>query len=207
MKRITPFMYFVLATVLLLGCGKEELKSIDNNQETIEETAVGQAEEFEVKEVPHDEFRVESIKREEVGEYTLIREVELENVFAENESLRLEVVKYQLNTLKPKDEYREFFMEMKSGDSEGVTILDVTLEVENLSEDILEPGFLQGVLVINNGEEIPVIFGFEDEGNEGPFEFLGKEVKEGSISAIISSDPEVAESFRLVYGNIELSFK
>lgn len=199
MRKRTLLISFALLSILMVGCGKEEVKDIDNNQEAIEEV--------ESIDVPYDELRAESIKIEELGEFTSIREIEDVDVSVENESIKMTVTDYKLSTLKPKDEYREFFMELESEDLDEIAILNIMLEIENLSEDSLEIDYAGGILFTNTGEEVPVILEFFDEKHEDIFKISGKEVKKGSTSAILSSSAKDIKSFKLVYDDLEFDFK
>ncbi len=207
MKKRTLLISFALLFILIVGCRKEEIRDTNNKQEAIEEIQIDEVEEAEGIDVPYDEIRAESIKIEELGEYTSVREVEVTDVFAENESIKMTVTYYKLSTLKPKDEYREFFMELKSGDPDEIAILNISLTVENLSDDNLEEDYLGGRLFVNTGEEIPVLLEFFDDKHENAFKFSGKEVKKGSSSAILSSNAEKIESFKFIYDDLELDFK
>lgn len=207
MRKRTLLISFALLSILIAGCVKEEVKDIDNNQEAIEEIEMDEVEEVEGIEVPYDELRAESIKREELGEYTFVREMEVINASVENESIKITVTDYKLSTLKPKDEYREFFMELESEDLDEIAILDIILVIENLSNDILEINCPEGIIFTNTGEEIPVILDFSDEKREEVFKLSGKQLKKGSTSVILSSVAEDIESFKLIYDDLELDFE
>lgn len=207
MRKRILLISFALLSILMVGCVKEEVKDVDNNQKTIEEIEIDKVEDVEGVEVPYDELRAESIKREELGEYTSVREMEVVNASVENESIKITITDYKLSTLKPKDEYREFFMELESEGLDEIAILDIILVIENLSNDILEINYPKGMLFTNTGEEIPVILDLSDEKHEDVFKFSGKEVKKGSTSVILSSAAEDIESFKLIYDDLELDFK
>lgn len=207
MRKRILLISFALLSILMVGCVKEEVKDVDNNQKTIEEIEIDKVEDVEGVEVPYDELRAESIKREELGEYTSVREMEVVNACVENESIKITVTDYKLSTLKPKDEYREFFMELESEGLDEIAILDIILVIENLSNDILEISYPKGMLFTNTGEEIPVLLDFSDGKREDVFKFSGKELKKGSTSVILSSAAEDIESFKLIYDDLELDFK
>lgn len=207
MKKRILLISFAFLSILMVGCGKEEIKYANDKQEAVEETEIDEVEEVEVVEVPNEEYRAKSIKIEELGDYTLVREVEVKDIFAKNEYVKMTVTDYKLSTLKPKDEYREVFMELETGNQDEIAILDITLTVENLSDNNLEIDYPEGTLFINTEEEVPVILEIFDEKHEDSFKFSGKEVKKGSISTILSSDAEEIESFKLIYDDLELDFK
>ena len=89
-------------------------------------------------------------------------------------------------------------------------ILDIILEFENRSNEILELDSLQGWLTTNTGERLPVILDLFEESERNKFEFSGGEVKKGSTSAILNSNAEDIESFKLIYDDsiiLELDLK
>ena len=208
MKKRFILILLTLSLIMAVGCANEEPADTNSqNTDNVEEIEIGDVDDAEVVEIPYDEIRAESIKVEELGEYTLVREKEGVDVSAENQSTKVTVTDYNLNTLIPKDEYREFFMELESEDVDEVAILNITLEFENLSNDILEIDNPNGVLYTNTGEEIPVILEFFEDQHEDIFKLSGKEIKKANTSAILSSKAEDIESFKLVYNGLEIDFK
>lgn len=203
-KKNILLILLTLLLIIMLGCGNEGLNDSDN-QEFNEVEKIDEIEAVEVVEVPDTEFKVNSIKIEELGEFTPIRKMRSKNITDENAVFRIKITDYTLSEIKLNDEYKTFFEEQ-----DEITILNIIFDFENLSNDILELDLLQGSLRTNTGEEIPVILEFFEESNQNKLKFYGNEVKKGTVSAILDSNPKEIDSCEFIYDDsiiLEIDFK
>lgn len=187
MKKRILLISLTLLLILIVGCVKEvEVVDIDMKN------------------------KITTVKREDLGEYTPIRKMESENISAENELIKITITDYILYKLKPNDEYKDFYKNIGIVNLDEVPILDIIFKFENLSNEMLELDSLQGRLTTNTGEEQSVILDLFEESDRNKFEFSGREVKKGSTSAVLRSNTEDIESFKLIYDDsiiLELDLK
>lgn len=213
MKKRILLISLTFLLILMVGCVNKDSKAIDNNQGS---NKVGETEVVD-KDVKNKTATVKrglgeltSAKREDLGEYTPIGKMESENFSAENELIKITITDYILYKLKPNDEYKDFYKNIGIVNLDEVPILDIIFEFENLSNEMLELDSLQGWLTINTGEEQLVNLVFFEESNKNQLEFSGREVKKGSTTAILTSNNEDIESFKLIYDDsiiLELDLK
>lgn len=207
MKKIILIASLILLLIATVGCVKEESNEINNNQDSNNGGKVENVELVEEIEDEEIENKTITVKREDLGEVKTIRKMEAENISAENKSIKLTITDYKLSTLKPSDEYINYFKDFDVSNLEEIAILDINFKLKNLSSDVLELDLLHGNLTTNNGEEVPVVLDFFGGKDEDKFKFSGKEVKEGSISAILNSNPQEIKDFKFVYNDLEFNFE
>lgn len=198
MKKRMLIVFFALLLIMAVGCGNEDPKDTNNNQNTDNTEEIEEVEEYIIS------SETNSIKREDLGEFTVIKKVENKNVSDENEQIKITITDYSLNQLKPKEEYQDIF-------SDRISVLDIYFDFENLSSEMLELEILdlEGILTTNTEETINVFLFFEVNDENG-FKLSGNEVKKGSTSAILNSKAEDIESFKFTYDEsivLELDFQ
>jgi hypothetical protein len=148
-----------------------------------------------------------SIKRENLGDFTTTRKMESENLSDENKLFKITVKDYKLGELKFNDEYKDMSENFGIINPDEVSFLDIIFEIENVSNDDLELDPIQGKLITNTGEEVPFFLEFYKEKNQANLVFSEKEIKEGSLSTLLNSNPEDIENIKLVFDDsITLEF-
>ena len=198
MKKRILILSFALLLILTSGC------VTDNPNE------VGKIEDKgEIVELEDDDRvgKTTSIKRENLGDFTTTRKMESENLSDENKLFKITVKDYKLGELKFNDEYKDMSENFGIINPDEVSFLDIIFEIENVSNDDLELDPIQGKLITNTGEEVPFFLEFYKEKNQANLVFSEKEIKEGSLSTLLNSNPEDIENIKLVFDDsITLEF-
>lgn len=198
MKKRILILSFALLLILTAGCVK------DNPNE------VGKIEDQgEIVELEDDDRvgKTTSIKRENLGDFINTRKMESENLSDENKLFKITVTDYKLGELKFNDEYKDISENFGIINPDEVSFLDISFEIENITNDDLELDPIQGKLITNTGEEVPFFLEFYEEKNQANLVFSEKEIKEGSLSTLLNSNPEDIENIKLVFDDsITLEF-
>lgn len=191
-------LLLTLLLVLTVGC----VKDVPNEVGTIEDQG-------EIVELEDDDRKgkTTSIKREDLGDFITTKKMESENLSDENKLFKITLIDYRLGELKLNNEYKDMSENFGIINSDEFSFLDVIFEIENISNDDLELGSIKGKLITNTGEEIPFFLEFYEEKNQTNLVFSEKEVKEGSLSTFLNSNPKDIENVKFVFDDsITLEF-
>ena len=198
MKKRILILSFVLLLILTAGCVKDNPDEAENIE--------GQGEIVELED-DDTKGKTTSIKREDLGEFITTRKMESENLSDENKLFKITVTDYKLGELKFNDEYKDMSENFGIINPDEVSFLDIIFEIENISNDDLELDPIQGKLITNTGEETPFFLEFYEEKNQSNLVFSEKEIKEGSLSTLLNSNPEDIKNIELVFDDsITLEF-